>query len=81
MAATSEAFVNTVEGALANAEVEFLNNGEDEEKMRHALQEVRSLLRPIAVRHFNTRRGFRHKIGDFYPMLKRQALGRMQYFQ
>lgn len=54
----SEAFVNTVEGALANAEVQFLNNGGDNEKMRHALQEVRSLLRPIAVRHFDTRRGF-----------------------
>ena len=81
MAAASEAFVNAVEGALANAEVEFVTNRGDEEKIRRALQEVRSLLRPIAVRHFDTRHGFKHKIGDFYSVLKRQAMGWMQHFQ
>ena len=81
MAAASEAFVNAVEGALANTEVEIVNNRGDEEKIRRALQEVRSLLRPIAVRHFDTRRGFKHKIGDFYSILKRQATGWMQHFQ
>jgi len=32
MAAATEAFVNAVEGALANAEVDMVNNRTDEEK-------------------------------------------------
>ena len=58
MAATTEAFVNAVEAALANAEVEMVNNRGDEEKIRSAVQEVRSLLPAVAIRHFDTRRGF-----------------------
>ncbi|XP_067053487.1 uncharacterized protein [Acropora muricata] len=81
MAAATEAFVNAVEAALANAEVEMVNNRADEEKTRSGVQEVRSLLRPVALRHFDTRRGFKHKIGDFYSMLKRQAMGWMQHLQ
>ena len=81
MAAATEAFVNAVEAALANAEVEMVNNRGDEEKIRSVVQEVRSLLRPVAIRHFDTRRGFKHKIGDFYSMLKRQAMGWMQHLQ
>ena len=70
MVAATEAFVNAVEAALASA---------DEEKTRSAVQDVRSLLRPVAIRHFDMRRGFKHKIGDFYSMLKRQAMSWMQH--
>jgi len=59
MAAATEAFVNAVEGALANAEVDMVNNRTDEEKTWSTVQEVRSLLRPVAIRHFDTRRGFK----------------------
>jgi len=81
MAAATEAFVNTVEGALANAEVEMVKNRGAEEKTRSAVQEVRSLLGSVAIRHFNTQCGFKHKIGDFYSMLKLQAMGWMQQLQ
>ena len=53
----------------------------DEEKTWSVVQEVRSLLRPVAIRHFDTRHGFKHKLGDFYSMLKRQAMGWMQHLQ
>lgn len=55
------AFVNAVKGALANAEVDFVRNRGDKEKIRRSLQEARSLLRPIAVRHLDTKRGFKQK--------------------
>ena len=44
------------------------------------MEDIRSVLRPISVRHFE-RSGFIHKVGDFYPMLQRQAKGWIQQFQ
>ena len=64
--AATEAFVNAVEGARANAEVAIVNNRGDEEKTQSVVREVRCLLRPIAVCLFDMRRGFKHKIGDCY---------------
>jgi len=81
MAAATEAFVNAVEGALANVEVEMVNNRGAEEKTRSAVQEPRSLLRSEAICHFDTQCGAKDKIGDFYSMLKLQAMGWMQPLQ
>ena len=68
MADASGVFSNTVRGALAIAEAELLDNGIDKKKVRDALGEFRSLLRPISLRHFERPGGIRHTVGDFYPM-------------
>ena len=81
MADASGAFFNTVRNALVTAEEELENDGVDREKVRSALEELRSLVQPISMRHFETRGGFKHKVGDFYPMLQRQAIGWLQQFQ
>lgn len=47
MADACNHFMNTVRGALATAEAELLDDGIDEKKVQSALEEVRSLLRPI----------------------------------
>ena len=69
MADASGVFSNTVRGALAIAEAELLDNGIDKKKVRDALGEFRSLLRPISLRHFERPGGIRHTVGDFYSML------------
>ena len=47
MADACNVFMNTVRGALATAEAELVESGIDEKKVQSALEEVRSLLRPI----------------------------------
>ena len=81
MADANGAFLNTVRGALVTAEEELVNDGVDREKVQSALEDLRSVLRPISMRHFETRGGFKHKVGDFYPMLQRQAIGWLKQFQ
>ena len=81
MADASGVFSNTVRGALAIAEAELLDNGIDKKKVRDALGEFRSLLWPISLRHLERPGGIRHTVGDFYPMLQRQAMGWMKQFQ
>ena len=81
MADANGAFLNTVRGTLVTAEEELVNDGVDREKVQSALEDLRSVLRPISMRHFETRGGFKHKVGDFYPMLQRQAIGWLKQFQ
>ena len=81
MADANGAFLSTVRGALVTAEEELVNNGVDRERVQSALEDLRSVLRPISMRHFDTRRGFKHMVGDFYPMLQRQAMGWLKQFQ
>ena len=81
MADASGVFSNTVRGALAIAEAELVDNGIDKKKVRDALGEFRSLLRPISLRHFERPGGIRHTVGDFYPMLQRHSMGWMKQFQ
>ena len=81
MADASGVFSNKVQGALAIAEAELVDNGTDKKKVRDALGEFRFLLRPISLRHFERPSGIRHTVGDFYPMLQRQAMGWMKHFQ
>ena len=81
MADACGVFLNAVRDALATTGGELIHDGIDQMKVRSALEEVRSLLRPISLRHFERRGGFIHKIGDFYPMLQRQAMGWLKQFQ
>lgn len=74
-------FLNIVRDALATAEGELVRDGIDQMKVRSTLEEERSLLRPISLRHFERQGRFKHKIGDFYPMLQRQAMGWLKQFQ
>ena len=73
MAALSGVFSNTVRGALAIAEAELACKGVEMEKIKDALEDMRSLLEPISIRHFNTRFGFKHIVGNLFPMLQRCA--------
>ena len=75
MADANGAFLNTVRGALVTAEEELVNNGVERGRVQSALEDLRSVLRPISMRHLETRGGFNHMVGDFYPMLQRQAMG------
>ena len=59
--------MNTVRGALATAEAELVESGIDKKKVQSALEEVRSLLRPISFRHFERPEEFRHKVGELLP--------------
>ncbi|CAH3168942.1 unnamed protein product [Porites lobata] len=61
MADACNVFMNTVRGALATAEAELVESGIDKKKVQSALEEVRSLLRPISFRHFERPEEFRHK--------------------
>ena len=81
MANASEAFLTTVRGVLVTAEAELENEGIDKTKVRDALEELRSLIQPISMRQFNPRWGFKHMVGDFYPMLQRQAMSWLKQFQ
>ena len=74
MAAISGVFSNTVRGALAIAEAELACKGVEMEKIKDALEDMRSLLGPISIRHFNTRVGFKHIVGNLFPMLQRQTV-------
>ena len=81
MADACNVFMNTVRGALATAEAELVESGIDKKKVQSALEEVRSLLRPISFRHFERPEEFRHKVGELYPMLQRQAIGWVKEFK
>jgi len=70
MAAISGVFWNTVRGALAIAEAELACKVVQMEKIKDALENMRSLLGPICIRHFNTRVGFKHIVGNLFPMLE-----------
>lgn len=63
MADACEMFLNSVEDALSSAEAELIDGGANREKVRNALEDVKSVLQPISVRHFE-RSGFKHKVGD-----------------
>ena len=52
MADACNVIMNKVRGALATAEAELVDEGIGKKKVQIALEEVRSLLRPISFRHF-----------------------------
>ena len=81
MAAISGVFSNTVRGALAIAEAELACKGVEMEKIKDALEDMRSLLGPISIRHFNTRVGFKHIVGNLFPMLQRQTVDWLKQFR
>lgn len=66
----SAVFSSTVRDALVIAEAELTEKGVQMENIRDALEDMRSLLGPISIRHFDRRVGFKHIIGDFFPMLQ-----------
>ena len=63
MADANGAFLNTVRGALVTAEEELVNHGVDREKVQSALEDLRSVLRPISMRHFETRGNLKEESG------------------
>ena len=81
MAAISGVFLNTVRGALAIAEAELACKGVEMEKIKDALEDMRSLLGPISIRHFNTRVRFKHIVGNLFPMLQRQTVDWLKKFR
>lgn len=81
MAAISGVFSNTVRGALAIAEAELVCKVVEREKIKDALEDMRSLLGPICIRHFNTRDGFKHIVGNLFPMLQRQTMDWLKQFR
>ena len=81
MADVSGVFSNTVRGALAIAEAELSCKVDEMEKIKDALEDVRSLLGPICIRHFNTRVGFKHIVGNLFPMLQRQTMDWLKQFR
>lgn len=81
MAAISGVFSNTVRGALAIAEAELACKVVQMEKIKDALEDMRSLLGPICIRHFNTRVGFKHIVGNLFPMLERQTMDWLNQFR
>lgn len=81
MADVSGVFSNTVRGALAIAEAELSCKVDEMEKIKDALEDMRSLLGPICIRHFNTRVGFKHIVGNLFPMLQRQTMDWLKQFR
>ena len=80
MADISGVFSNSVQDALVIAEAELERKGVQMNSIRDALDDLRSLLGPLSTQHFDKRRGYKHVVGDFYPMLRRQAKGWMKQF-
>ena len=67
---------------LSIAEEELKNKEIDNERVKHALDDIRSVLMPITKRHFSKRReGFKHVVGTYYPMLQRQAIFWLKQFR
>ena len=73
--------INTVRGALVIAEAELEGKDVQINNVIEALKDVRSLLGPILIRHFNRRTGFKHIVGDFFPMLQRQTMDWLKQFR
>ena len=60
MAYASGVFLNTVRGALVRAEAELSGKDGQSNNISEALDDLRGLLAPVSVRHFNNRTGFKH---------------------
>ena len=80
MADTSGLFLISVQDALVIVEAKLERKGVQINSIRDALDDLRSLLRPLSTQHFVKRLGYKHLVGDFYPMLQRQAKGLMKQF-
>ena len=70
MADFSGVFLNTVRGALVVAEAELSGKDGQINNISEALDDIRGLLAPVSVRHFNNRTGFKHIVGDYFPCFK-----------
>ena len=81
MADTSGVFLNTVRGALVVAEAERSGKDGQSNNISEALDDIRGLLAPVTLRHFNNRTGFKHILGDYFPMFQRQAIDWLKTFQ
>ena len=81
MADASAVFLNTVRGALVVAEAELSGKDGQINHMSEALDDIKGLLAPVSVRHFNNRTGFKHILGDYFPMFQRQAMDWLKTFQ
>ena len=81
MADTSGVFLNTVRGALVVAEAELSGKDGQSNNISEALDDIRGLLAPVSLRHFNNRTGFKHILGDYFPMFQRQAIDWLKTFQ
>jgi len=81
MAAISGVFSNTVRGALAIAEAELACKVVQMGKIKDVLEDMRSFLGPICIRHFNTCVGFKHIVGNLFPMLQRQTMDWLKQFR
>ena len=81
MADASGVFLNTVRGALVVAEVEISGKDGQINNISEALDDLRGLLAPVSVRHFKNRTGFKHILGDYFPMFQRQAIDWPKTFQ
>ena len=78
---TSGVFLNTVRGALVVAEAELSGKDGQSNNISEALDDIRGLLAPVSLRHFNNRTGFKHILGDYFPMFQRQAIDWLKTFQ
>lgn len=81
MADVSGVFLNTVRGALVVAEAELSGKDGQINNISEALDDIRGLLAPVSVRHFNNRTGFKHIVGDYFPMFQRQVMDWLKTFQ
>ena len=80
MADASGVFLNTVRGALVVAEAEISGKDGQINNISEALDDLRGLLAPVSVRHFKNRTGFKHILGDYFPMFRRQAIDGLRHF-
>ena len=81
MADASGVFLNTVRGALVVAEAELSGKDGQINNISEALHDLKGLLAPVSVRHFNNRTRFKHILGDYFPMFQRQAIDWPKTFQ
>ena len=75
MADETEIFSSVILETLTTAEDQLANKEIDCERVRCAINDLKSLLVPVIKRRFSQRRqGFKHVVGTYYPIIQRQAL-------
>ena len=73
MADASGVFLNTVRGALVVAEAELSGKDGQINNISEALDDLRGLLAPVSVRHFNNQTGFKHILGDYFSNVSKTS--------
>ena len=71
----TEIFSSVILETLTTAEDQLANKEIDCERVRCAINDLKSLLVPVMKHRFSQRRqGFKHDVETYHPMLQRQAL-------